>query len=218
MYLGNVPSNVNKTAKYSVVNAAGNSAGMEIRLVYLLGQREKTLVTTRSHTELVTMVNAVKKEHGGSDGGAFYINEYGHVLVPAGDDCHCAGKYDRYLEFEFEGLKISPKPPEDAKPGDPWKGPQVGIRHTLAAGGVDIRYKSETRPGVEKDICLSDFCGSPAAKRLAGRLADIKGRSGGRIYINEARAFFTPTAADSNEFVYLGSLDEDEWFPAPLIR
>src|SRR5687767_14083352 len=72
-YTGNVPSNVGKDAKYSVVR---RSAGWEIRLIFRLSAEERALVTTSSHPELIELVNAVKEDVNGVPGGAFYINEY----------------------------------------------------------------------------------------------------------------------------------------------
>ena len=59
-YTGNVPSNVSRDAKYSIVHGSG---GMEIRLIFELSDGERALVTTRQHPKLVAMVNAVKEEH-----------------------------------------------------------------------------------------------------------------------------------------------------------
>src|SRR5262245_43361717 len=138
-YPGKAPSNVNKDAKYSV--KYDDQGGMCVRLVYRLGLREVALLTTSSHQPLVDMVNAVKQEAQGVAGGVFYINEWGHVIVPANDQCYYAGRYDPLLEFEFtDGSTISPEPPPDLKPGDEWLGPHVGVAYILKADG-DIAYK-----------------------------------------------------------------------------
>ena len=214
-YEGNIPSNVNKDAKYSVVYGAAGK--MEVRLIYRLGRGEKALVTTASHPDLVRKVNDVKEEFGLGSGGAFYINEFGHVLVPAGAECYCAGRYERYLEFDFEGARISPQAPASLKPGEVWPGPRVGVAYTLSADGSDIRYSRQTRPSVTKEFRLSEEVGEPAATRLARRLSRHK-RGGGRVYINEAREFFAPIGSDGEwEHIYLGSLGDDEWFSAPRI-
>jgi hypothetical protein len=212
-YKGNVPSNVSKEAKYSVVHGPG---GMEIRLIYRLSAGDKALVTTRAHPKLVKMVNAVK-EAVGQAGGAFYINEYGFVLVLAQGECFYAGKYQELLEFEFEGRLISAKAPDGLVPGTNWVGPRVGIRYKLTAEKRDIGYKVESRPSVFNERRLSEDVGAAAAQRLASRLGQHK-PEGGRIYINEAREFFAPTqAVDEISYVYLGSLGDDLWFQAPVI-
>jgi hypothetical protein len=213
LYRGNVPSNVSKEAKYSVVHKPG---GMEIRLIYRLSGGDKALVTTRDHPKLVKMVNAVK-EAGGQAGGAFYINEYGFVLVPAQGECYYAGKYQELLEFKFEGRSITAKAPDGLVAGAKWIGPRVGIRYTLNADRRDIRYEVESRPSVFTEKRLSEEIGAAAAQRLASRLGEHK-PGGGRIYINEAREFFTPISSDNNiTYVYLGGLADDLWFQAPPI-
>ncbi|MEI6234151.1 MAG: hypothetical protein WCT04_13935 [Planctomycetota bacterium] len=216
VYNGNIPSNVNKDAKYSVVNGAGGK--MQIRLIFRLSAGEKALVTTTAHPELVKKVNRIKTEYSGAAGGAFYINEFGHVLVPVDQTCYCAGKYDRFLEFDFEGIRIGPQAPEGMKPGEVWKGPRVGVAYTLTAGGKDIRYEKQTRPNVMTEFRLSKAVNPTAAARLAKRLSQHK-PNGGRIYINEAREFFSPMELDGEwNQIYLGNLAEDEWFTAPDIE
>lgn len=215
-YPGLIPSNVNRDAKYSIVSR--RAGGMEVRLVYRVTARELQLLTTDRHDDLVAMVNQVKVEETDQLGGAFYINEYFDVLVPtqAGGSFY-AGVYEKLLEFEFEGGIISPRPPEGLQPGDPWLGPHVGIRYTLTAGGNDIKYWQQVRPGRIQEHRLSDHVGQPAAAQLANRLRDVKGWQGGRIYINEVGEFFAPIddGDGSVSYVYLGPLEDDPWFPAP---
>lgn len=57
-YQGNLPGNVNKDAKYSVI---GTHRDEKIRLIYRLSSREEALLTTRTHPTLVKMVNDVVK-------------------------------------------------------------------------------------------------------------------------------------------------------------
>ncbi len=212
-YPGYVPSNVNKDAKYSVVNGTN---GYEIRLIYRLSAREEALLTTEHHQPLVDMVNEVKLEHNGKEGGAFYINEYLDVLVPTVDgNCYFAGQYQQPLAFEFEGDVISPKAPPGLQPGEPWPGPHVGIRYKLKAGGRDIEYSTKPKPNIVRTDLLSDHHGEDAAAELAVRLAQVKGEAGGRIYLNECGEFFSPPAKLGEDYIYLGALDDDVWFPPP---
>lgn len=214
-YPGNIPAAVAKDAKYSVVH--GTRGQMEIRLIYRLSQGEKALITTSVHPELVQMVNEIKQEYGAGSGGAFYINEYGHVLVPAGSEYYCAGSYGRYLEFDFEGISIGPQAPSSLRPGDFWPGPRVGIPYVLTADGTDIRFSRQTGPSRIREIRLSEEVGRPAATRLARRLGRHK-YGGGRVYINEAREFFAPIEADGGwRHIYLGPLGDDEWYKAPSL-
>jgi hypothetical protein len=215
-YPGLIPSNVNKDAKYSVVSRP--AGGMEIRLIYRVTARERELLTTDRHDALVAMVNQVKIEETAQPGGAFYINEYFDVLVPTqAGGCSYAGTYEKLLEFDFEGGIISPQPPEGLQPGEPWPGPHVGIRYTLTAGGNDIKYWQQVRPGRIQEHRLSDHVGQPAAAQLANRLRQVKGLEGGRVYINEVGEFFAPIDDGDGtvSYVYLGPLEDDPWFPAP---
>lgn len=212
-YPGNVPSNVSKDAKYSVVS--GND-GWEIRLIYRLSSSERALVTTGSHPELVEMVNNAKIEGNAVEGGAFYINEYRHVLVPTAEGCLFAGTYAPLLQFRFEGVDISPEAPSGLEPGEDWPGPRVGSPYVLAADGVDIKYRVETRPNVLSERRLSTDIGRSGAARVARRFARHK-PGGGRIYINEARECFGPTPQGTVNHTYLGRVDQDEWFAQPRV-
>lgn len=214
-YQGNLPGNVSKDAKYSVI---GTHRDEKIRLIYRLSSHEEALLTTRTHPTLVKMVNDVKEEHADKPGGAFYINEHGHVIVPVGKPVHYyyAGQYPRHLEFEFESSKLSPRAPTGMRPGQVWRGPHVGIPYVLTANGTDFYFKRESRPGVIRQYNLSDEVGEAPARQLAERLRLHK-RSG-RIYINEAHEFFTRLEATSGwSYIYLGNLGGDAWFPAPTV-
>jgi hypothetical protein len=195
-------------------------------LLYRLITGEEYLLAAEEHDALVDMVNTVKRAASRSDGGAFYINEYHHVLVPAQDGrVYFAGEYDRYLKFSFNAERIGPVAPEGLKPGDPWPGPHVGIAYTLAAGGNDIYHVAEKVDAYDQEytikVKLSDIAGPANARSLANRLAETKGSAGGRVYINEASEFFSPPADLGGEFIYLGHLEPDaraepdEWFPIP---
>lgn len=210
-YPGNITSNVSKDAKYSVVSRPG---GYEIRLLHRRNLTEKLLLTTAAHPGLVAMVNTEKIRESGAPGGAFYINEFRHVLVPAGGKCWFAGTYYEALVFNDDGASITSTAPPGLKPGDDWPGPRVGIRYKLKAGGRDISY-SRMDGHLETEVFLSQFCSVAEAATLARRLAEIVGQSGGRIYLNEAREFFKP-GIEGGPCKYLGSLGNDCWFPNPV--
>jgi hypothetical protein len=211
IYPGLAPSNVSKDAKYSIRTGEN---GMEVQLTYRVSDRERALLSTDRHEPLVDMVNAVKTDITGQPGGAFYINEFKDVLVPADGECYFAGIYDPALEFDFDGPIVSPRAPDDLEPGDPWLGPHVGIHYTLAAGGNDIKWFKKTGR-ISREERLSDHVGEAVAADLSRRLARTKGSEGGRIYINECCEFFSPPSGGGSEYLYLGSLDEDVWFPPP---
>ena len=213
-YTGNVPSNVSKDAKYSVVRG---SDGWEVRLIYRLSSAERALVTTSAHPDLVVLVNDIKEDVNGVPGGAFYINEYKHVLVPTDDGCLCAGRYLPLLRFRFEGREISPEAPAGLTEGEHWPGPRVGTAYVLTADGTDVRYRVETRPSVFEERRLSAELGRGQASRTARRLARHK-PGGGRVYINEALECFGPApGGDALSHVYLGKMTEELWFKDPTV-
>jgi len=224
-FQGNCPNNVNRDAKYGIHFEKGQPI---IGLTYSAAGGERWYASTKQHPRLVEMVNAIKVETTGKPGGAFYINEYGHVIVPTVDNAapstpyYLAGTYSDLLEFEFEGNLLSPEPVGlDGKPleiGKEWQGPRVGIPYVLAAGGSDIKYTLEVRPNVEKTVKLSEKVGVGAANATAAKLRTLRGFTGGRFYINERRCLFTPVAAQgsTSSFVYAGQLGaNDAWFPNP---
>lgn len=213
-YRGNVPSNVSKDAKYSVVNG---SDGWEVRLIYRLSSTERALVTSSAHPELVVLVNALKEDINGVPGGAFYINEYKHVLVPTEEGCLYAGRYLPLLRFRFEGQEISPEAPTGLSAGENWHGPRVGTAYVLTADGSDVRYEAETRANVYSDRKLSAEIGKGLAAKTARRLAVHK-RGGGRIYVNEALECFGPApGGDGLAHLYLGKVDAETWFKEPSV-
>lgn len=211
-YTGLSPQRVSKDAKYTV------SVAGEIRLEFQQTRRVRIMLTTEDHPRLAEMVNAVKRELAGRDGGAFYINEFSDVLVPDGEGgpVYYAGNYDdSTLVFRDGDLVVSPVAPPGLQPGELWPGPHVGIPYVLNAGATDIKY--EKKDGRKRiTTFLSDDVGEVAAMKLAKRLAVHKGNSGGRIFINERAEFFAPVGmAGDYSYVYLGHLGEDQWFYPP---
>jgi hypothetical protein len=211
-YRGNAPRAVSRDAKYRVTREEGE---WTVELQYTLDSSSYELLTTRDHPDLVEIVNNAKQAVNGAPGGAFYVNEFGQVLVPSTEgDHYLAGTYSELLEFDFQGDVVSSLPPRDLSPGDEWRGPHVGIPYTLTARGDDIRYEAQFA-NIREQRHLSDEVGKDAASSLAGRLAVHK-PSGGRIYINECREFFAPIdGGDAVHYVYLGPLGSDPWYPPP---
>jgi hypothetical protein len=206
-----LPSNVSRDAKYSVVHGPDE---MRVRLEFQIDRRVRALLTTDAHPELVEKVNKVKTAHGGAPGGAFYINEFFHVVVPTVDGSYYyGGTYDAPLEFDYEGQIVSPIAPPGLAVGDEWTGPHVGVAYVLTASSDDIYYR-RTDGNLVRKYHLSDEVGAEAANALAKRLAVVKGTNGGRIYINECGEFFAPVQS-AGAFLYLGHLGEDAWFGAP---
>ncbi|MFI2712092.1 hypothetical protein ACH495_18410 [Micromonospora sp. NPDC018662] len=211
------PPNSNKDAKYSIVR--GHSGDWEVRLIYRDSNGEH-LRTNNRHKKLVAKVNEIKDLQSQRLGGIFYINEFRHVLVPrTGGGYFFAGTHRKLLDFDFEGRTLSPVAPPGLTPGDPWPGPHIGIRHVLAAGGDDIYRRVGTSTQGTRQELLSSVVGLEAARRLAHRLRRVKGYQGGRLYINEAREFFTPVGEGARgvSYIYLGALGDEAWFRAPHV-
>lgn len=212
-YRGPVPSNVNRCAKYSVVHGED---GLEIRLLHPTDDGRWNL-TTDAHPELVRMVDEVKKAaNGGRSGGAFYINEYRHVIVKSVDGrAFFAGRYDADLVFvDDDGVVISPIPSPDLRPGDPWPGSRPGIDYTLNASGDDVYYDVVVDRHRDR-VLLSDVVGAANAETVAGVIAPFK-TSGGGFYVNECRRIFGPPSG-GGDFVYIGDLQGLPWFPEPSV-
>jgi hypothetical protein len=227
LYKGYAPSNVARDAKYSIRHDP-DDRGMKVHLLYRIGHRERALLSTDLHPKLVRMVNEVKVEVQGTEGGIFYVNEWGHVLVKSTDrHCYYAGRFpdgDPPLAFMFDGREVSAAPPPGLAAGQPWPGPHAGIRYTMSADETDIYYDHEVQPRRTIRHVLTEESGRSAAdvRALVRRLADHDHREGGggRIYINEQRQFFAPRPDEEGglEYIYLGELgDGDPWFPEPSV-
>jgi hypothetical protein len=215
-FIGNQPRNVARDAKYALRWVDG---ALRVSLVYRADD-EEWLAATREHSELVEIVDAVKKEIGGGSGGPFYINEYRQVIVPVGSGSSywLAGEYTGRLEFEFEGHILS----GDGKgldgrrlfSGERWEGPHPGIPYVASASGDDIYYEMSPRPNVTKKVRLSTVAGQFRARAVARQVTDAKGGSG-RFYVNEFHHIFAPQGGTMPlRYVYVGTLDiEGGWFP-----
>lgn len=200
------PSSVKTDAKYRV------TIDGQIRLVYRVDRRERALLTTDQHPRLVEMVTDVKQSYGEPPSGVFYINEWRHVLVKAAGGTWYAGRYDRLLDFDLDGTSMSAAAPDRLAPGDIWTGPRVGIKYVLNATGDDIYCRLQIGPGRARDEYLSDYL--PSATEVVREWAKYK-RSGGGVYINEARELFTPIGTDAYRCTYLGRVPLNSWFPEP---
>ena len=233
LYEGQWPKNVSKTAKYAVKHI---DEKWRVTVLYDLGGGLKTVAVETGDAGIAAKVNEVKKVAVGQEGGQFYINEYQHLLVPVkqsdGTVYYGAGKVETDFVFEFEGKRLTTRPVNadglPLAPGDVWVGPRPGIPYMLTAGGNDIKYKtpalSDTdpktvRPRTTKTVKLSEALGDPgAAASAAAAILNVRGHQGGRFYVNEHKAMFTPVdAGDGNglNYIYCGQVDLQCWFPEP---
>lgn len=218
-FFGNCPKNVAKDAKYTVRSSVSEPV---VALTYNTDDGERWYMTIEDHSELAQMVNHVKVKASGKPNGSFYINEYDQVIVPAigSNEYYLAGVYTKRLHFKFEGKVISGAPVnwegQQLQPGAEWVGPHAGIPYTLVAGGDDVYYQYSPRPDVTRKVKLSKVIGARDAAAVAEQIRSVKGFQGGRFYVNEFHAIFTPLS-DAGEltYVYIGQLDLNKWFAKP---
>lgn len=237
LYRGVWPQNVSKLAKYAVRFLDG---AWKVTVLYEAGEGLRYLAVEGGGTVLAERVNALKTMLRSEPGGTFYLNEYGHVLVPVksestsgmGSQYYCAGKFDGDFRFEFEGQPLTTKPihpnGKPLKAGERWVGPRPGIPYVLAAGAGDIYYKTPAltdtdppaiRPMTTRKVKLSKVLSDKSSlARAVKPIANIRGHQGGRFYVNEYGVIFTPVeAGDGNgiNYTYCGTIDRAAWFPEP---
>jgi hypothetical protein len=224
-YLGNSTTSVAKQGKYRITM---NGATPVVEVVIETMDDMRVYPASSAHPELVGMVNKVKQAAGFSPGGAFYINEFQQVIVPATDDStsdrqvryYLAGEYRREIILELDGEQFTGRPIDSngrpLRPHGPWEGkPRPGIGYKLKAGGQDIEFLVQISPGREKIHKLSKIVGNSAARKTAAYVAAVKGTRGGKFYINEHRAMFCPVSEnDFSQWKFIGVLDDSlPWFP-----
>jgi hypothetical protein len=237
LYRGVWPQNASRLAKYAV-RFVDNE--WKVTVLYEAEEGLRYLAVHGVAADLPHRVNAIKSSFGNQLGGAFYVNEYRHVLVPVsappatgtGSHYYQAGRLDEDLSFEFEGRLLTTRPlglnGEPLSPGARWVGPRPGIPYVLTAGGGDIYYETPAltdenqptvRPNTTRRVLLSKVLGNAAAvSRAVQPIAAIRSHRGGRFYVNEHGAIFTPVdAGDGNglDYIYCGQVDRTAWFPEP---
>src|SRR4051812_38787770 len=101
---GNTSTSVVRQGKYRVVHHA---EGFAIEVVIETPDSIRSYPTSRAHPQLVAMVNKVKTGAEGREGGQFYINEWGQVIVPAGNPVKYfyAGEYLEPIVLALEGVE-----------------------------------------------------------------------------------------------------------------
>jgi hypothetical protein len=106
--------------------------------------------------ELAEAVSAGKAAQGGSSGGAFLIDEYGRVLVPASDSVGArvfvVGECSGPLRFEdpfAPGTTFDLFDDGGLEVGDAWERPYLGIRYQLSRYD-ELYFWLEDRSGAGK--------------------------------------------------------------------
>ncbi len=239
LYKGPWPQNVSKLAKYAVRLVDGT---WRITVFYEASAGLRYLAVEGGGEDLVARINALKTQLKAQPGGAFYVNEFRHVLVPVATDdesgtgsCYYyAGRLVEDFSFEYEGKPLLTKPVDGdgnpLKPGVKWVGPRPGIPYVLAAGGGDIYYETpalseedppRVLPRTTRRVLLSKVLkDKEAVKRAVRPVATVRGHGGGRFYVNEHGAMFTPVRSDEDgglEYIYCGMIERSAWFPEPPV-
>lgn len=234
-YSGYWPGAIAKTSKYGVRLVEGE---WKVCVLYDTADGVRYLAVERGAKEVAEAVNQIKEECGEGPGGAFYVNEFRHVVVPVskfqnGDRVvayYCAGKLEGDFLFDYHKKKVSPFARDERghplEPGSEWVGPRPGIPYKLAAGAKDIYFRTpaltsdptpEIIPLAERKVLLSKILkDQQRVRRAVEPVKRVKGHAGGRFYVNETGAIFCPVAEeDGIHYIYCGQLDLGSWFPEP---
>ena len=104
---------------------------------------------------LAAAVHEGKKFLGGTQGGAFLINEYGQTLVPSplGDGKvalvgECSGAL-RFRDMFHAGATFDLADDRTLEPGAPWGRPYVGIPYNLSAASQIYFWKEDYSGGMK---------------------------------------------------------------------
>src|SRR5665647_407984 len=82
LYRGVWPQNVDRLAKYAVRFVDGD---WKVAVRCETEEEPRYLAVRGAGADLADRVNAIKTAVHGQLGGAFYVNEYRHILVPVND-------------------------------------------------------------------------------------------------------------------------------------
>lgn len=163
--------------------------------------------------ELAQAVSRAKVALGGTGYGAFMINEFGQVIVPASDGlkrCKLVGVIGGKILFQNpetkEAIDISSSTGLGC--GDLWEKPYIGIPFTLSHNGM-IYFKKTDSSGEE---CLYP---SHQDSELITKLHRAKGNhSGGRFIVNPYGLVLTKKETNGDWLpVFVGHIRHEYWFP-----
>lgn len=177
-------------------------------------------VASTSISNLVKSVARAKVLAGGrSGGGAFLIDEFGNVIVPAcdaGGRKYLAGRWKGAIRFENP---FDPRQPFDLageaflQPGDPWKLPYVGmLYHLHRSDNIYFHQQDENgRRSIYPRLQDRDLIRSIRRIRPYGPV---------RLVVTHAGVVLTKAPVDGSsdwdeenwQPVYIGSIDPNLWF------
>lgn len=160
---------------------------------------------------LVAAVNAGKAALGATPGGAFLIDEYGCVLVPASTRSgtvvvvgECSGPL-RFLDPFASDEVFDLYDTRNLACGAPWHRPYIGIRHNLSAGGAIYFWDG----GPDGARALRP---SAQDRALVAALRRIRPSGAVRFIVGPGGVVLTkiPPAWEPR---YVGRIDPAKWFP-----
>jgi hypothetical protein len=182
------------------------------------GRRTCKAVRCDAAAQLAESVARAKRRAGGSGGGAFIINEFGRIIVPASD-----GRGERYLAGDLDGRLLFENPfyPDEPidlgdvghlQPGDPWKLPYIGVPYNLHRGGHVYFYRDDESGGTTVLPPRQD-------PQLVQALRTVRPRGPVRFIVNPAGIVLAKCPLTdskcSEEFwqpVFVGSVSHNLWF------
>lgn len=186
------------------------------------------------HTDLVEMVNELKRVMGHAEGGAFSINEHSQVIARTasppghghGNSVHVigliAGSTFTYTSpITFQGGALDPTAIPDV--GTPWPGPLCGMTYSFPAPGnpkppsrmVDDVFVEIEGNVVQLSVDASISPYPPSGTQLAAFLTSLRRHLplGGRFRVNEHGRAFTSEGA-----IFVGLVPLGEWFRPLAMR
>jgi hypothetical protein len=177
----------------------------------LLWDTEAGMATCRAINSVATvgLVHAValaKRQAGGEGGGAFLIDEFGRVIVPASD-----GGGRRFLVGRLNGRLLFENPfsskqfidlgnNQSLENGAPWKLPYIGIPYHLHRAGRIYFYEQDESGGRSVYPAQQDF-------GLIRALRKLRPYGAVRFIVTPGELVLTKVPPDS------GMLAEDRWQP-----
>jgi hypothetical protein len=166
---------------------------------------------------LTAAVSDAKRFLGGWLGGAFLINEFGQVLVPAaaGDRrVAIVGECDGPLQFQDvlhgDGT-FDLSDDQGLNPGDPWRLPYLGVPHNLSGRG-EIYFK------LQDEFGMTPLPAPTQDDELIDALRSLRPYGPVRLLVTYGGLVLTkvpvgPRSAQRWEPRYVGELDYDCWYP-----
>ena len=170
-------------------------------------------------SSLTKSVISAKKRLGGYGGGAFIINEFGQVIVPASDNSgrrvlvgEIKGPF--YLENPFDGdAMIDLSNTHGLKCGDRWIHPYIGIPYNLSKKSKIYFYRKTSEGGKAEYLPAQD-------QQLIKLLRCIRRYGPVRFIVNPYGVVLTKRPPDADwsqqeewQSVFVGHINHNYWFP-----